>query len=69
MSKIYDTLLEESQDDPDTLYWKAAQYISELEEYLGEAVDLMEDVRIGAYAPDSVTTQPWKRILSENTKD
>ena len=47
---------------------QAADYIQELEECLSEAVDLMEDVRIGAYKPDSVTTQPWKRALSENAE-
>lgn len=46
---------------------EAADYIQELEECLAEAVDLMEDVRVGAYKPDSCTTQPWKRILSDNT--
>lgn len=52
--------------------WKMDEFIrqaKELEECLSEAVDLMEDIRVGAYKPDSVTTQPWKRILSDNTKD
>jgi hypothetical protein len=27
---------------------------------LDEAIDLMEDVELGGYTPDSFTTQPWR---------
>ena len=50
-------------------YNKRVKEVQELRECLAEAVDLMEDVRVGAYKPDSCTTQPWKRILSDNGKD
>jgi hypothetical protein len=35
-------------------------------ECLLEAIDLMEDVKEGTYKPDSLTTQPWKKVVSND---
>jgi hypothetical protein len=58
------------QKDSDTPTIPKAEFIPpekavELIECLQEAIDLMESVRNGEYSPDTFTTQPWKRIISE----
>jgi len=65
--KLSEQLKDWRADRPDE--WKMDEFIrqaKEIEECLSEAVDLMEDIRVGAYKPDSCTTQPWRIILSEN---
>jgi len=41
------------------------QLMDELFKCLSEAVDLIDDIMIGDYKPDSLTTQPWLSVLEE----
>ena len=43
----------------------SSKYFEEVVDCLKEAIILMNDVRTGDYKPDSFTTQPWEKALTD----
>jgi len=66
MSKLIKRLYEESQDDPSSLYWRAANHIEELEGLVNDIiVDVTEAIETGRSVEDALC---WVVLFVENSQ-